>query len=383
MKIKKLLSAVIAFSVVFAGMTYPTKYKPINCVNADLSYSDFSEKIAFLVNQEREKEGVAPIKVSDSLSMAASKRADELTELYSHERPDATLCYTILDEYGIKYMAAAENIARGYVSPEDVVAGWMASTKGHRENILNPEYEYLGVGVAYSNGQYYWEQFFTGGVSLNDTHIPQLPDNTTTTTTTTTTTITTTTETTTISSATTTSTSVPDYTGGKIYFDLYNLDMSEGDVLNLNISGTAGDAIQVYFYYADENGDMNADIIGGLGGTVLDSEGNKTVSFTAPNNLDYISGKIVYNFSEPSYTYSVDYKSNPPEPEILKGDATGDGKIDSADVVAVAAYVGNPEKNPLDIQEIANSDVHNTGDGLTANDALMIQQYLAKIITEL
>ncbi|MDE5946786.1 MAG: leucine-rich repeat protein [Oscillospiraceae bacterium] len=66
-----------------------------------------------------------------------------------------------------------------------------------------------------------------------------------------------------------------------------------------------------------------------------------------------------------------------------KGDANGDGLLDVADVVAVASYVGNPNANKLDAQCIKNADVHNTGDGLTANDALMIQQYLAKIIEQL
>ncbi|MDE5947080.1 MAG: carbohydrate-binding domain-containing protein [Oscillospiraceae bacterium] len=64
----------------------------------------------------------------------------------------------------------------------------------------------------------------------------------------------------------------------------------------------------------------------------------------------------------------------------LKGDANDDGTVDVADVVAVASYVGNPESNKLTSKGITNSDVHNTGDGLTANDALMIQQYIAKIV---
>ncbi|MDE5946926.1 MAG: leucine-rich repeat domain-containing protein [Oscillospiraceae bacterium] len=67
----------------------------------------------------------------------------------------------------------------------------------------------------------------------------------------------------------------------------------------------------------------------------------------------------------------------------IKGDANNDSVLDVADVVAVASYVGNPEANPLDEQCIKNADVHNKGDGLTANDALMIQQYLAKIIENL
>ena len=63
----------------------------------------------------------------------------------------------------------------------------------------------------------------------------------------------------------------------------------------------------------------------------------------------------------------------------LKGDANGDGRVDIADVVAVAAYVANSSKNPLSSQQIQNADVHNTGDGITANDALKIQQYLANM----
>ncbi len=64
---------------------------------------------------------------------------------------------------------------------------------------------------------------------------------------------------------------------------------------------------------------------------------------------------------------------------IVSGDANGDGSVDIADVIAVAAYVANPSQNSLSSAQINNADVHNTGDGITANDALKIQQYLANI----
>jgi len=64
------------------------------------------------------------------------------------------------------------------------------------------------------------------------------------------------------------------------------------------------------------------------------------------------------------------------------GDVNNDGKVDSADVVSIVAYVGNPDKNYLSDKSKIYCDVHNSGDGLTVSDALMIQQYLAKIITE-
>lgn len=93
------------------------------------------------------------------------------------------------------------------------------------------------------------------------------------------------------------------------------------------------------------------------------------------------------------YTYTLDaedvngYKANlvTSDFEVLDynniaGDVNLDGIIDISDVAALSAFVGNPEKNPLEEQGIINGDVHNSGDGLTANDALMIQQYLAGII---
>lgn len=67
----------------------------------------------------------------------------------------------------------------------------------------------------------------------------------------------------------------------------------------------------------------------------------------------------------------------------LKGDANNNGELDISDVVTIAAYVGNSEKNTLSEQGIANADVHSHGDGITAGDALKIQQYLAGIIDNL
>ncbi|MDE5945892.1 MAG: glycoside hydrolase family 9 protein [Oscillospiraceae bacterium] len=69
--------------------------------------------------------------------------------------------------------------------------------------------------------------------------------------------------------------------------------------------------------------------------------------------------------------------------KILWGDANDDGTVDVADVVATAAYVGNPDANKLPAQGLINADVHANGNGITADDALAIQQYLAKIVTEL
>ena len=76
-------------------------------------------------------------------------------------------------------------------------------------------------------------------------------------------------------------------------------------------------------------------------------------------------------------------KEPPSDSTILYGDANLDGNVDIADAVAVSAYVGDSENNSLEPQGILNGDVQGDGNGLNANDALTIQQYLANIIKTL
>ena len=123
----------------------------------------FEEEVLRLVNIERKSRGLSELTSDDKLDKAAAKRAKELTSLYSHDRPDGSDCFTVLDEFGISYFMAAENIAAGYATPKAVVEGWMNSP-GHRANILTPGLKKLGVGYAKADDIYghYWVQLFIG-----------------------------------------------------------------------------------------------------------------------------------------------------------------------------------------------------------------------------
>lgn len=55
-----------------------------------------------------------------------------------------------------------ENVASGYVTASSVVSGWMGSP-GHRANILNGNFRYMGACVAQgASGTLYWVQQFGG-----------------------------------------------------------------------------------------------------------------------------------------------------------------------------------------------------------------------------
>ncbi|MBS5083582.1 MAG: CAP domain-containing protein [Clostridiales bacterium] len=120
-----------------------------------------AKKVADLVNQERAKAGLAPLEIKVNLQAAAQVRAKEIEKSFSHTRPNGSSFSTVLAENGVDYRGSGENIAWGQRSPEEVMNGWMNS-EGHRANILNKNFKYIGVGYhVNSNGTGYWTQLFT------------------------------------------------------------------------------------------------------------------------------------------------------------------------------------------------------------------------------
>lgn len=124
--------------------------------------TEFQNEVLRLVNVEREKHGLSKLTANSALNNAALKRAGELQQSFSHNRPDGSSFGTVLKQFNVAYSSAGENIAMNYQSPQAVVDGWMNSP-GHRANILNERFNQLGVGVANSNQNYYdWVQIFVG-----------------------------------------------------------------------------------------------------------------------------------------------------------------------------------------------------------------------------
>ena len=107
-----------------------------------------------LANAERQKAGLAPLTWSTDMYNASNVRAEELSTLFSHTRPDGTKCFTAAPD--IMY---GENIAMGYTSAQSVINGWMNSP-GHRANILNPNHTIGAISLYLVNGKYYWSQNF-------------------------------------------------------------------------------------------------------------------------------------------------------------------------------------------------------------------------------
>jgi uncharacterized protein YkwD len=80
---------------------------------------------------------------------------------YGNEYGDG-IAFELMQERGIRYKWAGENIAAGQETPQDVVDAWMNSPD-HKANILRPEFTSIGVGFTdetIASHDTYWTQIF-------------------------------------------------------------------------------------------------------------------------------------------------------------------------------------------------------------------------------
>ncbi|MGN0490358.1 Ig-like domain-containing protein [Ruminococcus sp.] len=129
--------------------------------NVTVKEDPYAEKVLEIVNNERVKAGKKPLAARADLTEIANIRVKELTEKFSHERPDGTNVFKMAVERGISYGSMAENIAMGQGTPESVMNAWMNS-QGHRDNILSSSYTYIGIAHYKYNDTDYWVQVFLG-----------------------------------------------------------------------------------------------------------------------------------------------------------------------------------------------------------------------------
>ena len=132
----------------------------IPMVQVPVEAATWEEEVLRLVNMERARYDLPALAYRHDAQAAADTRAKEVEAQESpitHDRPDGSSCFTALDEIGITYHTAGENIARGQKTPAEVVQDWIESPP-HHENILYPDFTHLVVGI-YDDS---WVQLFLG-----------------------------------------------------------------------------------------------------------------------------------------------------------------------------------------------------------------------------
>jgi uncharacterized YkwD family protein/spore coat assembly protein SafA len=140
-------------------MIYPGEV--LNIPSVDASVLAYETDVITLINKIRSDNGLSQFKTNWELSRVARIKAKDMHDkgYFDHTSPTYGSPFAMMKSFGISYSSAAENIAMGYSTPQQVVNGWMGSP-GHRANILNPSYTQIGVGYC-ADGNY-WSQMFIG-----------------------------------------------------------------------------------------------------------------------------------------------------------------------------------------------------------------------------
>jgi hypothetical protein len=105
-----------------------------------------------LTNVQRAASGLGALSENSLLDSAAlAKGNDMLAKGYwAHFAPDGTSPWSFFLNFGYKYKYAGENLARDFPDASSAVSAWMNSPS-HKENILNPNYREIGIGVVEGN----------------------------------------------------------------------------------------------------------------------------------------------------------------------------------------------------------------------------------------
>ncbi|GAA3669270.1 hypothetical protein GCM10022237_31440 [Nocardioides ginsengisoli] len=130
--------------------------------NGSLVQRLLEDQVLALTNRERRRHGCGRLRTSSPLRQAARGHTVSMAmaDTMAHQLPGEPRFSTRISRAGYRdWHLVAENIARGYGSPTEVVAAWMASPS-HRRNLLDCRLRDLGVGVVLQAGQLWWTQDF-------------------------------------------------------------------------------------------------------------------------------------------------------------------------------------------------------------------------------
>lgn len=124
---------------------------------------EMETRLVKMVNNERTKHGLSPLKVWQVLTYHAREHSRDMAEGevdFGHDG-FTTRAQAVFRRMGLK--SFGENVAYNYLYDDPLkkaVDGWMKSPK-HRDNILG-EYNDTGIGIAYSSeGRCYLTQLFS------------------------------------------------------------------------------------------------------------------------------------------------------------------------------------------------------------------------------
>ncbi|EOC99750.1 CAP domain-containing protein [Caldisalinibacter kiritimatiensis] len=122
-----------------------------NEVTPARSLTQNEQNMVNLINEERRKRNLQPLKVDLELTKLARMKSQDMVDnnYFSHYSPTYGSPFDMMKTYGIDYLYAGENIAAN--SSVERAHTSLMNSQGHRENILKREFTHVGIGIVRSD----------------------------------------------------------------------------------------------------------------------------------------------------------------------------------------------------------------------------------------
>ncbi len=103
------------------------------------------------INAERVNNGLPRLELDSLLTATAQNKANDMVKnnYFAHESPTYGSPFKMMQDAGITYVAAGENIA-GNNNIDEAIDSFLNS-ENHRKNLLSNAYNYIGIGIEKSD----------------------------------------------------------------------------------------------------------------------------------------------------------------------------------------------------------------------------------------
>ena len=125
----------------------PSAYLPPPLPELPAELEAFANEVFRLINIERDRVRLPPLRYLPSLTDASQVRANEIVTHFSHTRPNGGNLYSVLREHNVRTWAREENLARHIATADEVVQSWLDSPT-HRAILLHRDMTHMGIGIA-------------------------------------------------------------------------------------------------------------------------------------------------------------------------------------------------------------------------------------------
>ena len=156
---------------------FRAKYYKIPGTNVNIATDEGEDAVNEAIEELKKVKPMKPLIEAHGMYFAARDHAEDIgnSGSASHEGSDKSRMCDRIDRYGEWDVSIAENVVFDENRPKEIFLGMLVddgnSTRGHRHNILNPDFKYFGIAIS-QHIQYKFVTIVTFAVEFKDKSAP-------------------------------------------------------------------------------------------------------------------------------------------------------------------------------------------------------------------